>query len=603
MKELDPITIATIWHSFQTLVREMRHMVTRTAQSYLMSQLKDVSVGIWLADGSTVAMPQGLMCQFMGTKFAIECIKKEFGDDIHPGDVILTNDPYRGANVHLPDWGFIRPVFHGDRLLFFVLVRGHMQDTGGSFPGGYFANSYDIHAEGLMIPPTKVYDKGQERKDIFNLILNNVRWPDAVRVDSYAMIATTTFAENRIHDLLERYGQETVMGCIDQMLDRTERAVRAEIAAIPDGTYSGEAATDDDGTTHDEPVWVRVDVTVKGDSLTVDFSRSDAQRKGFVNCPFAASYAIAVGSMALLFDPSLGDYHNEGTLRAIEVVAPAGLVVNPQYPATVGAAPVNVGHQIATAVGQAISAAKPHRAMAAWGKRRGDYTSAVDPRTGERYVRTSFDFDGSAGAVWGYDGPTGPLSIGSLATVMRGNVEEMEIRFPWRMLRWEAVTDLMGAGRWRGGGGIEWTAVNKGSDGRMATGSTDGDVTGGPGAEGGYPSPQSRTFIRRGNEIIRIKPHRMAELKHGDIVQKLSAGGGGVGHPHERDPEAVLRDVRNEMVSLAAARLVYKVVIDPRTMTVDAAATARLRAEPVTQQYEVKINEQTLAVELQPVSG
>src|ERR1035441_599522 len=170
MADIDPITLATVWHSFQTLVREMRHMVTRTSQSYLMSQLKDVSVGIWLADGSTVAMPQGLLCQFMGTKFAIQAIKEKFGDDLHPGDVILTNDPYKGMNVHLPDWGFIRPIFHDGELLFFTLVRGHMMDTGGSFPGGYFPNSYDIHAEGLCIPPTKVFEKDQERKDVLDLI-------------------------------------------------------------------------------------------------------------------------------------------------------------------------------------------------------------------------------------------------------------------------------------------------------------------------------------------------------------------------------------------------------------------------------------------------
>ncbi|MBI2319499.1 MAG: hydantoinase B/oxoprolinase family protein, partial [Betaproteobacteria bacterium] len=421
MAGIDPITLATVWHSFQTLVREMRDMVTRTSQSYLMSQLKDVSVGIWLADGSTVAMPQGLLCQFMGTKFAIRAVREHFGD-----------------------------------------------------PGGYFPNSYDIHAEGLCIPPTKVFERDRERADVMRLIWNNVRWPEAVRVDNYAMVATSRFAENRIHQVLRRYGKDTVMACIAEMLARTERAVRAEIAAIPDGTYSGEAATDDDGTILDEPVWVRVDITVKGDDLTVDFSRSDAQRKGFVNCPFAASYAIAVGSMMLLFDPALADFHNEGSLRPITVIAPPGSVVNPQYPATVGAAPVNVGHQIATSVGQALSKARPDRAMASWGKRRGDYVSSVDPRSGQPYVRTTFDYDGSAGAVTGHDGPTGPLSIGSLATVMRSNAEEMEIRFPWRLLKWEAATDLMGAGRWRGGGGVEWRALNVGADGRMAPGSSDG---------------------------------------------------------------------------------------------------------------------------------
>jgi N-methylhydantoinase B len=600
MASIDPITLSTVWHSFQTLVREMRDMVTRTSQSYLMSQLKDVSVGIWLADGSTVAMPQGLLCQFMGTKFAIQAVKEQFGDDLHPGDVILTNDPYKGMTVHLPDWGFIRPIFFEGELLFFTLVRGHQQDTGGSFPGGYFPNSYDIHAEGLCIPPTKVFEGDRERKDVMRLIWNNVRWPEAVRVDNYAMVATSRFADNRIQQVLRRYGKDTVMACIAAMLERTERAVRSEILSIPDGIYSGEAATDDDGTILDQPVWVRVDITVKGDNLTVDFSRSDAQRKGFVNCPFAASYAIAVGSMMLLFDPELADFHNEGSLKPITVIAPPGSVVNPQYPATVGAAPVNVGHQIATSVGQALSKARPDRAMASWGKRRGDYVSSVDPRSGQPYVRTTFDYDGSAGAVTGHDGPTGPLSIGSLATVMRSNAEEMEIRFPWRLLKWEAATDLMGAGRWRGGGGVDWRALNVGADGRMATGSSDGDSTPGPGAQGGGGSPCSRTFLLREGEPIRVKPHRMVEIKKGDIVAKISGGGGGVGMPFDRPAELVALDVRDGMVSVEAARKIYGVAVDPASFAVDEEETRRLRSQPPTD-WEVVINEKTLAVELVPV--
>ncbi|OGA48572.1 MAG: hypothetical protein A3G25_14670 [Betaproteobacteria bacterium RIFCSPLOWO2_12_FULL_63_13] len=602
MSEIDPITLSTIWHSFQTLVREMRDMVSRTSQSYLMSQLRDLSVGIWLADGSTVAMPQGLLCQFIGTKHAIKAVKDYFGDDLRPGDVILTNDPYHGGNTHLPDWGFIRPIFYHGELLFFTLVRGHQQDTGGSFPGGYFPNSYDIHAEGLRIPPTKVFENDRERKDVMHLIWTNVRWPESVRVDNYAMVATTRFAEKRMHEVLDRYGKETVMACIEEMLNRTEQAMRAEIAAIPDGTYTGEAATDDDGTVLDEPVWVRVDITVNGDSLTADFSRSDAQRKGFVNCPAAAAYAIAVGSMMPLFDPALADYHNEGSLRPITVITPEGSVVNPRYPATVGAAPVNVGNQVATAVGQALSKARPNRAMAGWGKHRGCYVSAVDPRNGQPYVRTTFDYDGSAGAVTGHDGGTGPLSIGSLSTVRRGNAEEMEIRFPWRLLKWEVATDLMGAGRWRGGGGIEWRAVNEGTDGRIATGSSDGDTTQPPGAYGGYPSPCCRTFLLREGKPIRLKTHRMVEIKKGDVLVKISGGGGGVGLPTERPVELVALDVKDGMVSVQAARDIYGVAVDPRSFRVDEEETRRLRAQPQ-KTWDVVIDEESLEISVVPLAA
>jgi len=604
MAPIDQLTLSTVWHSFQSLCREMRSMMTRTAQSYLMATLKDMSVGVWLADGSTVAVPEGLPGQFLGTSFAIESIREKFKDNLHPGDVILTNDPYHGGhNTHLPDWGFIRPIFHDGELLFFTMVRGHMQDTGGSFPGGYFPNAYDIIAEGLCIPPLKVIKGGVEDADLNALIYNNVRFPTEVRIDSDAMIATTKFAENRIAELLRRYGVGTVLGAVHEMMDRTEKAVRAEIAAMPDGTYSGESSTDDDGTILDEPVTVRVDVTIKGDEVTVDFSRSDAQRPGFVNCVYAVTYARAVAAVIIYMDPALADFHNTGSLRPIKVIAPPGSVTNANYPATVGASPVNVGGQVVEACVEALGKARPDRAIASWGKHRGDYTFAVDPRTAERYVRTTFDYDGSAGAVWGHDGMTGPTTLTTLGSVQRGTVEEAEIRYPWRMLKLEARPNFNGAGRWRGGGGIDWRALNEGSDGRMATGSSDGDVIQVKGAQGGQPNPRSRTIILRGNQKIRVKPHRMAEIKQGDILVKLSAGGAGVGDPWQRPVEKVVTDVRREMVTVEAARLIYGVVLDPTTLQVDEPATRKLRSALPAQRYEAVINEETLDIEIKPVGG
>jgi N-methylhydantoinase B len=550
----DPVTLATVWHALQSTCREMRYIIDRTAQNYLIGQLHDVSVGIWAADGSTVAMPVGLPVQFLGSKFAVRSIIEKFGDDLRPGDVILTNDPYHGGhNCHLPDWGFFRPIFHRGELLFWTLARGHQQDTGGAFPGGYFPNSYDIHAEGLCIPPIKVVDAGRERTDVLELIWNNVRFPRGVRLDNYAMIAATRRADERIVALVDHFGAATVRGCVDAMLHRTEAAVRDEIRRIPDGVYRGEAATDDDGTDLDQPVWVRVDVTVAGDQLTLDFSRSDRQRKGFVNSVYAATYGNAVASVIRLLDPALADFHNEGSLAPIQVVAPAGLVVNCEYPATVGASPVNVGCQVAESVLQALSQALPDRCLAAWGKHRGHYMSGADHRTGDRYVQTSFDYDGSAGAVAGYDGYAGISTLTSLGSTIRGNVEEEETRFPWLILRWEFDTDHSGAGRWRGGPGMHWEARNEGSGGVMATGSSDGDVVRGFGAQGGEPSPVSRTYLVRDGERIRVKPHRQVQVRTGDTVLKLSAGGGGVGDPWERDPAAVERDVRRGFVSPEAA--------------------------------------------------
>ena len=575
----DPTTVATVWHSMQTICREMRHVMDRTAQNYLISQLHDVSVGIWGAKGETIAVPEGLPTQFLGSGFAVKSLVEKFGGDIHPGDVFLTNDPYHGGHCcHLPDWAFFRPIFHKKELLFFTMVRAHQQDTGGSFPGGYFPNGYDIHAEGVIIPPTKVISKGCERTDVLELIWNNVRFPKGTRIDNYAMLAATKRCEQRVGALLENYGRDVVLDCVEQMIDRTERAIREEIHKIPDGTYYGEAATDDDGTVLDEQVWVRADVSIKGDEMTIDLSKSDAQRKGFINSIYAATYGDAMAAVILIFDPALAEYHNEGTMRPIHIVAPPGSVVNAQYPATVGASPVNVGIQVMEAVLEALSKARPERAVAAWGKHRGDYVFGFNVRTNEKYVRTSFDYDGSSGAVTGFDGYQGVSCLTALGAVRRGDAEEMEIRLPWRMVRYEMLPDFTGAGRWRGGPGIHWSAINEGSDSGVATGSSDGDEVQGFGALGGEPSPKSRMHLLRGEERIRVKPHRMETIKHGDIVEKLSSGGGGVGNPAERDPQMVREDVENELVSLQAAREVYKVVIDPATLQVDEKATRALRA-------------------------
>ena len=578
LSRVDPLTLLTVWHSFQNICKEMRHLLDRTCQNYLIAQLHDVSVGIWDGTGRTVAIPIGLSVQYLGGKMSVEYVLDKFKGNLNPGDVVLVNDPYHGHCCHLPDWGFYRPIFYRGELLFFTMCRAHQMDTGGAFPGGYFPNGYDIHAEGLAIPGIKVMEGDKVREDVMELILNNVRWPQGTRIDNYAQIASLRLCEQRIVALLDKYGKQTVLACVDEMMTRTEKAVRATIAKIPDGTYSGEAATDDDGTELDVPVWVRCEITVKGDSLTVDFSGSDKQRKGFVNCIFNSTFANALWGIFLFMDPDLGEYHNEGSMRPVTVVAPPGLVVSAQYPATVGASPVSVGSQIIQAMMNAMSKAVPQRAMGAWGMRHGHYIFGMDPRSKERYVVTTFDMDGGTGAVYGYDGHEGPCGMGSLGTVNKGNVEELEMKFPWRYERWEFVADTQGAGQWRGGSGMHWEVKNVGGDAGVATGSSDGEIVRGPGALGGEPTLNSKAYLLRDGEKSIIRGHRLYQLKPGDVIVKHTGGGAGVGNPTERDPREVRWDVLNEYVTVEKARETYKVAIDPVTLQINEDQTRKLRA-------------------------
>ena len=578
-RDIDPITLSTVWHGFQSIGREMRHVIDRTAQSYLIAQLHDMAAGIWDVHGNTIAVPEGPTSMFLSQGFTVRYIMEKMGHTLRPGDVILSNDPYKGYCNHLPDWGFFRPVFYQDELLFIVLTRGHQMDTGGSFPGGYFPNGYDIHAEGIMIPPIKVVDAGVERTDVLELIWNNVRWPEGVKIDNYALMAALQVANDRIIALLDKYGKDEVLTCVEEMMDRMETSVRSQLSAVPDGTWSGESSTDDDGTVLDEQVTVRCDATIKGDELILDFSRSDGLRKGFVNCTYSSTYSRAVAGSFLYFDSALAEFHNEGSMRAVTVIAPEGTVVNATYPATVGGSPVNVGTQVLEATVNALSKAMPDKAIAGWGRRRGHYIAGVDPRTNERYVQTTTDADGGAGAVHGFDGYEGALGMSGLGSINRGSVEEIEIRFPWRTVKWHFLPDLSGAGEWRGACGMLWEVENLGGDVGAATGSSDGDLTQPPGALGGEDGPLSRMYIRRGVVETPARTHRMVQIKTGEILGKVSGGGGGVGDPFRRDPAKVLKDVRNEMTSIDYARDVFGVVVVPGDPpTLDLAATDLLRA-------------------------
>ncbi len=576
---IDPITLATVWHSMQSACREVRHVIDRTSQNFLIAQLHDVSAGIWDAQARTVAIPTGLPVQFMAAKFSIKAILDKFGSRIYPGDVFLTNDPYKGHCCHLPDWGFYRPVFYQDELVFFTLARAHQMDTGGSYPGGYFPNGYDIHAEGICIPPIKVFERGEERQDIFELIWNNVRWPEGVRVDNYALIAATRICERRILDLIEKYGKEVVLGSVEEMLARSEKAVREEIRKMPDGVYSGESATDDDGSELGVPVWVRCKVTIHGDSITVDFSESDRQRKGFVNSVYASTYSNTLASLFLFLDPALADYHNEGSMKPIRVMAPEGSVVNPQYPATVGASPVTVGTQVMESLLMAMSKALPGRAIGAWGRHYSHFIYGLDPRIKQPYVQVLFEPDGGSGAAYGYDGYEGVTMLVTLGEAVKGDVETIEVRFPWRVDRYEFETDTCGAGKWRGSSGLHWEMVNEGGPAGMSTGNAEGETVHGSGVLGGQAAPFNRAYVQRDGEQIPVRAHRIYSLEPGDALTKITGGGAGVGNPMERDPARVRDDVLNGFVSIKSAEEVYGVVVDPVTFELDLKATERLRRE------------------------
>ena len=422
-------------------------MMERTAQSFLMSQLHDLSVGVWKADGSTVAMPEGLLDQFLGTRFAIEHIREQFGDDLNPGDVILTNDPYHGGHApHLPDWGFIRPIFCEGELVFFTLCRGHMMDTGGSFPGGYFPNAYDIHAEGLCIPPTQIIDRrrgarGRARADLQQRPLPR---GDGGRLPGDDRHHGLRRAAHPRGDRALRARDRARLRGRDDRADRARRARRDRVDPRRH-LHRRASATDDDGTVLDEPVWVRVEVTIARRRADARLLRQRRPAPGLRQPRLRGD----VRDRGRLGDPA----HGPGARRLTTTRARCGRSRSSPRRARCSTASTRPPSAAARSRSASRSRSRSPRRCPRRGPSGrsppGASTAATTPpaptraTAGPTSARRSTT-TAAPGAVAGYDGATGPASFGCLGSVMRGNVEEAEVRFPWKVTKLEVRPRLHG---------------------------------------------------------------------------------------------------------------------------------------------------------------
>lgn len=581
IEKLDPVTIATTWHYIQRVCREMRETMELTATNSLATSLHDLAYGIWDANARVIAIPEGFPCRLISSTFPIKAVLKKFDGRIFPGDVFLTNHPFIAGAVHLPDWIFIRPIYYKDELVFFSCMGTHVPDNGGAQAGTHFL-AYDAIAEGLNIPPVKLIEKGHLNEDLVDLILCNNRLPDMMRREIQSLIGSTAVAEHRLINLLDKYGKGMVLTCIDEMINRIERAVRAEIAKWPEGEYHAEASverTDNDGRELETPITVRCRLTIRGGEVTFDFTDSDEQIKGNINATYAVTLSDTLCAAFLFLGTELSAYHNEGSLKPFHILTREGTIVNCKPGSLTAAAPGIMGGLIFESVMSAFSKALPERAIATWARGCGFVqTVGTDPKTNGLYVYTTFCSKGCAGAVYGYDGYQCCCELGALGVVSKADVEEEMVRYPWRIIRYEFLQDSCGAGKWRGAPGIWIESLNEGADSIAITGYNQGWHIPGQGQQGGCPTPLNVCYIRRGNEHIEIKqPRGVINLKAGDIAGSKGGGGAGIGSPEERNPEAVRLDVENEIVSIKAAKDVYKVAIDPASLEIDYKKTKRLR--------------------------
>ena len=571
----DPVILALMQKRLDQVSKHMGWVMTRTARSPIFSQSHDFSCFITDPEGTLIANADGIPIHTGGGGFAVRALLRDFGGRIFPDDVFVLSDPYVAGGNHLPDWVIARPIFLDgtDQLAGFCCNRAHQSDIGGGLAGTYNPEATEIWHEGIRLPVMKLIDRGIVRDDLWKLLLINSRTADLLDGDLHAMLGSTEVGARRVAALVAELGVDSYFEHLAGVLDHADARMRQEIAALPDGVYLGEDRTDND-CFRKVDVAVKVRMTVLGDRLTVDFTGSSPQMKGFKNSSVANTWSAVYMALSSFFDTSIP--RNEGTYRCVTIIAPEGSVVNARPPAPMTMNTVFVAHEIIHAVWRALASAAPDRACAGWSKTTHNHITARNPDGGS-WVMYQWHAMGSPGATAERDGFPQMGHLNSLGGLDLPNLEFHEQLFPVRYRRWEMRQDAGGSGQQRGGTGMHYEAdiLVPCTWSFRAEGL---DMPSGFGVEGGGFGAVGEQWIEpeAGERFIPPK-YGVRQLPPSRIIG-LTPGGGGWGDPFARSPELVLRDVRDGVVSGAAAERDYGVVLTEDGSAIDAARTDASRA-------------------------
>jgi N-methylhydantoinase B len=571
MSALDPITLGVIWGALSSIAVEIGTTVHKTAYSEQAREGQDFSVAVFDPRGRMVAQGPYSPGHMGAMSFAVRnALAAHPAETLHPGDAILLNDPLLGSG-HLPDFFITQPAFHDGQLVGFAVNILHHTDVGGARPGSQAVEGiFDYFQEGLRIPPTKVWQDYQEQAGIIGIIAANTRTPDKVLGDLRAQRSALRVGELRLTELCQRYGRETLLAAMDEIVARTEANMRAAIRAVPDGVYAFEDFLDDFGP-GTEPLRVAVTVTVDGDAMTIDYAGSSPQTASGMNSYINYTRSYSYAAVKCLTDP-LGPM-NEGALRPITVMAPQGSFLNPRPPAGGGPRAV-ICYRIFEAVIGALAPALPDRVAAAASHFANPTFGGVDRARKRRFVAYELVLSGT-GARATRDGCEAMSYAFNASNIP---VEAQEAHQPVVIERFEFIRDSAGAGQFRGGCGIRRDMRFLADEGKL-TNLSERQRFAPYGLFGGGAGSLARTVLNPGPGEQLVHGKQSREFEYGDVISFQQSGAGGYGDPLARDPARVLADVLDDYVSIAAAREQYGVVITSAgaDLVVDEAATAALR--------------------------
>ena len=563
--QTDPATFEIVKNSLYKIAEEMRVVLAKTAYSPILKSAGDYSCGVFDARGDMVAQGPDLPIHLGSMPDAVRAVVAAFGADVHDGDVFIHNDPYFGGS-HLPDVNVVRPAFHEDRLLGFSCLRAHWPDVGSATPGSYGAVT-EVYGEGLRLPPLRLASRGVLSSDLEKVILANVRTPDERKGDLGAQLAATLRATERLAALARRYGADQLVGYMREVMDYSDRLMRAALEDLPDGEGAFEDFCDGDGIPddadgNDARFRIRLAVRKTRDRLIVDFAGTDPQVKGPMNAPLSVTASGVYCGLKTAIDPNNLIPPNSGCWRSIEIRAPKGSVVNADFPAPVVYANHEMSHRVADMIMGALAHFMPEQVMACSQGPSAILTlGGVDPRTGRRYV--SYEtVKGGFGARPTKDGIN--VIASGISNTMNTPIEVLEMAFPVRVECYEIDPDSGGAGRYRGGAGARrvWRML----DGADATGALCMERMTSPpfGIRGGKAGAAAVVTLTTPDGATRHLPSKGAfAAPAGSVVDLRTPGSGGFGPPAERDRAAIARDLRDGYVSEEGAARDYGVADAP----------------------------------------
>ena len=523
MKAPDPIELELFKNVFIAVSEEMGAVLGRTALSPNIKERKDYSCSLFNEKGETLAQGSHIPVHLGAMPLSVQAALRTMA--FEKGDLVILNDPYRGG-THLPDITCISPVFLERKLSFFVANRAHHSDVGGMTPGS-MPLATELFQEGLIIPPLKLYARGRMNRDVFDLILSNVRTPDERRGDLLAQIAANEVGRARLEEAVARFGAAKVRLYSALIQDYTEGILRATIEAIPDGTYAFEDLLDDDGIS-DRPIKIGVRLTIRGDRAVVDFSSSSPQTEGGVNANFAITSSAVLYVFRSLVEEDIP--FNTGLMRPLEIVAPPRSIVNAVFPAACAGGNVETSQRIVDVLLGALAKALPGRIPAAsQGTMNNVAFGGYDPGS-DRHFAYYETIGGGMGAGASADGLDGVHT--HMTNSLNTPIEALENYLPLRIRRYGLRKGSGGAGLHRGGHGIvrEYefrvpAALTIMSERRRFA----------PyGLQGGRPGAKGKNTLITAGRARALGSKVNIKLRPGDVLKIETPGGGGYGRPRGR---------------------------------------------------------------------